>query len=925
MKHGWGKRKAYMWKLSVKVLALIFFFLGIFFVLPQKVLADAPNVTVHVVNALGTGVPGVTLTWTDKNGRTRTEVSDASGNATFISWQKVSHPDQDNNAFGCLENTHTISASGANGTYDRSIRFDLENNENAIDIGNITYTPLVVTPTVDLKINGSDGPVTVDHNATVSLSWSTTNNPQVCTASGTWSGGRSGNGNDEKNGPLSGGTAGADFSYTLTCSNSAGSANDTVSVRVNRIPKVLTVDDAQIKNLDGTVASTVIPDGVTQYVLTTTGTDGDGVADIGFQFAGISVGGSDVSNARGLVGWTGGAVDWWPAGDHSVPIDCTSGGGKAAKYTNMTNNNGYGSAYMNLISCSTTTSGNNSRTVNFVVTFNPNFAAPLTGNKIDGLIRDVAKAGPAWGSFGNFSIVVAPTNTDASISSVSVKTDETTLYTITTTATDPQGGNTIKDQMALINFASGEPNGRGYLAFTTAATFWQSHTLEPQNCTGGGKAAKHTNWGSGFIHLQSCKTTVTGTERKVEFEVIFDPSFTTPLTNNIISAHVRDENDNADATGWDPFDTFSIVPISTVSYKISETVVGLDVAPEKPYLLDKDGNLITDYTFINPKIGANTVFVSYKDSRDKWGGCGANQSQPCSAQIELIAQPTMGSCVVDTSNPNQITFDIFQKPGVGNGYGTATGKVEMGDVELQNLKLVRWDDNHIKAVLSGQPLDQEFQLKITDAKGLSVEGVCSSLSQLSLGTRLFCRAPQATTLSDVDFILAEGKNKGKITRSKVTIDKKGVVQGLNQKLVENEGYKISIKVPKSVRKNIEFYAGAGTSILNNIRLPVGDIFPLDGGDGRINSADAAELFREWRVLGSGAEKPGDFNGDGLINSFEWACMRFDFGASDDEEPVPGPLSKANPNKAAVQTKQGGLSSQSAGIGVTGSSGVGATN
>lgn len=851
MKPGWDKKGALMQQLNVlKVLLIAFLFVGLLSFLPQKVSADAPVVSVTVTNIVGVPIEGVTLTWTDKNNEQRSDaVYQGGGIYSFASWQKIDHPGRTNNAFGCFEGTHTIVATKSDGTFDRALSFDMENNEDAVNVGTIIYTPSVVTPTVSLTVDKA----TIDNGGTVTLNWSSTNKPDSCVAGGDWDAGaqKSGTGS-QVIGPVDGGVGGRNLSFNLICTNSAGSATGIAAVHVNAIPAPtctvtaepavpvlgqsvtwtgvaaagtgtaytyvwsgtdglsstqssvvgvystigtktanltvtaagvsgtctatvnmgsgLTVTDTQI-NKDGVAVTSIVADGVTQYSLSVTGTDPLGVSDLAYQFVGINVGGTEFSNSKGIIGWGTNVNTWpgWEVGNTTTPIDCT-GGGKAVKYTKVTgNDNAYGSAYVNLLSCSTTTSGN-SRTSSFVVTFSPTFTAPTAGNKVEGVIGNIAKNGTSWTSFA----------------------------------------------------------------------------------------------------------------------------------------------------------IFGLAPTTTVAYKISETVAGLDVAPEKPYTLDKDGNLITDYTFINPKIGVNTVFVVFKDSKGKWGGCGANQSLPCFADIELIAQPTMGSCNVDTSNPNQITFDILPKPGVGNGYGSATGKVEMGDVDLQALKLVRWDDNRIKAVLSGQPTDQEFQIKITDAKGLTVEGVCSSLSQLSLGAKLFCRAPQATTISDVELILVEGKAKGTKKTSTVTIDKKGVVQGLDHKLVEGQPYKVSIKAPKSVRKNIEFFAGAGTNIFNKLRLPVGDIFPLDGGDGRINSADAAELFREWRVLGSGAEKPGDFNGDGLINSFEWACMRFDFGASDDEEPVPGPLSIKNPNVSVVQTRQGGLSSQSTGVGSTGSSGVGTT-
>ncbi len=87
-----------------------------------------------------------------------------------------------------------------------------------------------------------------------------------------------------------------------------------------------------------------------------------------------------------------------------------------------------------------------------------------------------------------------------------------------------------------------------------------------------------------------------------------------------------------------------------------------------------------------------------------------------------------------------------------------------------------------------------------------------------------------------------------------------------------------------MRRNADFVAAGSTSVINNLALPVGDIFPLDGGDGVINAIDKSELNREWGVVSTGTAKPGDFNLDGKVNSIDWACMRFDFGKVDDLQP-----------------------------------------
>ena len=80
-------------------------------------------------------------------------------------------------------------------------------------------------PTVDLKANGSDGSTTIDSGTAATLSWSSTN-ATSCSASGDWSGSKPPN-NSESTGNLT-----STRFYSITCSNSAGSANDSVVVNV---------------------------------------------------------------------------------------------------------------------------------------------------------------------------------------------------------------------------------------------------------------------------------------------------------------------------------------------------------------------------------------------------------------------------------------------------------------------------------------------------------------------------------------------------------------------------------------------------------------------------------------------------------------------------------------------------------------------
>lgn len=58
-------------------------------------------------------------------------------------------------------------------------------------------TPQIQPTKVDLKVNGSDGPITADRNISLSLSWTVMGNPSSCTADGQWKGLKSKNGGTE--------------------------------------------------------------------------------------------------------------------------------------------------------------------------------------------------------------------------------------------------------------------------------------------------------------------------------------------------------------------------------------------------------------------------------------------------------------------------------------------------------------------------------------------------------------------------------------------------------------------------------------------------------------------------------------------------------------------------------------------------------
>ncbi len=87
-------------------------------------------------------------------------------------------------------------------------------------------------PTVDLKVNGSNGPLSLGAPGSYTLSWISTN-AASCTASNSWSGSQLTNGSQNYSG-IGAGT----YTYAIACTNPSGSASDSVTVNVLPPPTV---------------------------------------------------------------------------------------------------------------------------------------------------------------------------------------------------------------------------------------------------------------------------------------------------------------------------------------------------------------------------------------------------------------------------------------------------------------------------------------------------------------------------------------------------------------------------------------------------------------------------------------------------------------------------------------------------------------
>lgn len=332
--------------------------------------------------------------------------------------------------------------------------------------------------------------------------------------------------------------------------------------------------------------------------------------------------------------------------------------------------------------------------------------------------------------------------------------------------------------------------------------------------------------------------------------------------------------------------------------------------------------LVVNYTLKDRIVGEKVIFVEFV-GKDKEG---QDTSSKQSAKISFVGDaPIVDDIDCRPSSTGQGTQVRIQ----GQGFGEEPGEVkakkkkdkknqDKKDQEEVSTQIVSWQDDEIEALVDDKDTDDEdsFQIPVTRRPdGGRAEGSCGP-SQLSLGVKLFCRTEHGQEQSGVKVtILEAGPGKSPIFEN-VTIDQSGLVRGLRTQLKQGQTYQVAIQAPGSLKRLSQpFVYSGGThqlalrsrdNYLDNIYynvLPVGDIFPPPLGDGSINSFDRQILRQQWggQATSSATPRPADFNLDQAVNSIDWACMRYDFGKTNDPDPTS--LEPINPSPSPSPTDQ----------------------
>ena len=289
------------------------------------------------------------------------------------------------------------------------------------------------------------------------------------------------------------------------------------------------------------------------------------------------------------------------------------------------------------------------------------------------------------------------------------------------------------------------------------------------------------------------------------------------------------------------------------------------------------GGVKQDITFADSTPGTKFIYAQFIDNKGQ-----TTNANPFPFKIDLVGPtPTVSgfACELDLVNSSDLLFKF-----TGTNFGNTRGTVALrdgGSITPDG----NWTDTAVTARLSSPPksattLGTQYFATLTNSNGQkSQEQQCLvGITQISLGGKLFCRAPRDFDQDNVELVLISDKDRNQKTSEKITIDKEGNITNIKTKLKAGDNYIACIKAPLSLRRcSAPFTASSGTNNLV-INLPIGDY----NGDGSINVVDGSLLSSQWGPMNS--SKNCDVNRDGVCNSFEWSCLLHDFPSSNQSIP-----------------------------------------
>lgn len=292
------------------------------------------------------------------------------------------------------------------------------------------------------------------------------------------------------------------------------------------------------------------------------------------------------------------------------------------------------------------------------------------------------------------------------------------------------------------------------------------------------------------------------------------------------------------------------------------------------------GRMTQAYTLSGTQAGQKKVFAKfiYSDGSE-------TQSNKDLVYRPVVGDPTLSgiTCAIDPSN-------------------SAATKVTMTGTNLvlssQDTVAVTLDDQTVSAggpaltptqvvFTIPQALTGTHTIKITRGDSKSISGVCTiGQSQLQITAQLSCKTVTQPASTATVELLDASNGTSLYKNDRVSFSPDGVAQNILPSTQLNAGakYVLTVKSPFTLTRAIEFTASSqSTTVLpeNVIKLPLGDVAPDGTPDGVINNIDQSYVRAKWSPT-SDVTTSADTNIDRRVNSNDWACVRSNFGKTNDQ-------------------------------------------
>lgn len=309
-------------------------------------------------------------------------------------------------------------------------------------------------------------------------------------------------------------------------------------------------------------------------------------------------------------------------------------------------------------------------------------------------------------------------------------------------------------------------------------------------------------------------------------------------------------------------------------YQVAESQAGLGGAAKHEFA----GSVTANYPFVDKTPGTKFLFVRFSDDKGK-------TVDSTSDPIFLLGpNPTISgtACPVDVTG-NGLAFTIQ-----GTNFTSSQGSLQIDGADIPSGNITSWADGAITATLSNPKSTANganYSITVTKQDGGKTSGSCVVGVSTLKASALYCTKSGQTiakAIQNASLIVYDPVSK-KETKDTIEIDKDGSIKGLKAGLNKNQTYKIGIKTPASILKVVDVPISGGTTLLNQ-PIPFGDL----SGNGQVNAKSVAIMFTQWTLTPQvNKDLIADSNGDGVVNSLDYACLVKNYGLCDDADPATG--------------------------------------